>query len=304
MKCRFLQEAEVESCSRYGQGKLIVRREENRRFEKCTLPAYQQCPIYAQHPTEVAGRDRCPYLQTSLMQFCSAASVTKFVPYSEGSDSRCGNGAFRYCDVYLAIEHPETPDTPRADGLAVPSYLFFSPNHLWVDRSEDGQCHIGIDALLSRVLGSVDHVEYLTGAGAQRPAAVLSAGGSDFQILFPNPLRITATNSYLRANPAKLTEDPYRQGWLFEGVDPSNRITDSLLAGADAVEWMARELERLSVLVHDTTRASRDDHAFMADGGVIASGLFNHLERTRSLSVFHEFFSPSAIFVRGQRSSM
>jgi glycine cleavage system H lipoate-binding protein len=190
------------------------------------------------------------------------------------------------------------------DGLAVPEWLKYAPNHMWLDMAEDGYCHVGIDALLAKVLNHVDRIGFLTTRGEQRPAAVLSVGGIDLQVLFPNPIRITATNTYLRANPAKLTSDPYRLGWLFEGVaagdDPATATSGLLDGGEAATRWMTGEVDRLSRHVHELTCGSQE-HGLMADGGSFAPDLLQHLDRARTLDLFHAFFSPSVEWTRSSQ---
>ena len=46
----------------------------------------------------------CPQRVESLMQYCSAAPVMRLVPWSEAAVSRCGSGAFHYCDLYLEMK--------------------------------------------------------------------------------------------------------------------------------------------------------------------------------------------------------
>ncbi len=302
MKCPFLQEAEVQYCGHSLLRKLIVRKQENMQFEKCSTPAFASCAAYQQDGPEAALPPPCPHLTTSLAQYCSAASVTRFVPYSEELLSRCGRATFRYCDVYLSLAHPEVPVAPHVDGIPVPEWLLYAPNHMWLDESADGGCHIGIDGLLAKVLGQVERIGFLTPRGEQCPAAILTTGGVDLQILFPNPIRITSVNTYLRANPAKLTSDPYRLGWLFEGVpagdNPASARAGLLAGGNAASQWMDGEVDRLSRMVHELVHGG--DTAVMADGGSFVPGLLSHMDRAQALELYHSFFSPSHFPKRSQ----
>ena len=49
---------------------------------------------------------RCPFLHESLVQYCGAASLTKYIPYSEAVLSHCGTESHRYCELFLAFAHP------------------------------------------------------------------------------------------------------------------------------------------------------------------------------------------------------
>ncbi len=282
MQCPFLKEAQVDACRQAAARKLIVRSAETAALEICSSDRYSTCPVFRAHdcgaPREAS---RCPFFEQSLVQYCGAAAVTKYVPYSEAGLSRCGTEAFRYCDLYLAMSHPDIP--------SVPDWLWYAPNHMWMDASEDGSCHVGIDSLLAAALGEVERVN-LIGSGLCRPAAIVTVRGIDVQLVFPNPLLVTATNVYLRANPSKMTSDPYRLGWLFEGRQPAGADARSgLLRGSVAREWMDSEVENVSRFVHEQMARAG---AAVADGGAVSRDFARYLDRDQVLQLFHRFFSP------------
>ena len=196
-------------------------------------------------------RSACPCLRESLMQYCGAAPVAKFVPYSESLLSRCGSDSHRYCELYLSMAHPEAPPA-GADAISTPEWLNYTANHLWLDVTEDGVCHAGIDAFLSRTLGKVDRIGYVWTKGLHRPTAVLTVDGCDLQIVFPNEMMLVNCNLYLRADPSRLTTEPYAGGWLFEG-EPLPETARNLVAGPQAREWIEREERRMSEFVHQQT---------------------------------------------------
>ncbi len=137
------------------------------------------------------------------MQYCAAAPVAKLVPFSESLLSRCGTDSHRYCELYGSMAHPVAAGD-EVDGIAMPAELRYAANHMWLEVGEGGQCHAGIDAFLSRALGNVERIQYVWQQGLHRPAAILTAGGTDWEVVFPNPLLLTGCNLYLRANPARL----------------------------------------------------------------------------------------------------
>ena len=287
MTCPFLKEAQVKYCRTAAVRKLIPLSLSGRAEEKCGMPAHASCPVYRMQPEERSASGPCPYLHESLMQYCGGAPVTKFVPYSESLLSRCGNDSFRYCELYLSLAHPGLP-TEEVDGIPLPDRLSYSANHMWLDVTDDGVCHAGIDAFLSRVLGPVERVSYVWLKGRHRPAAVLSAAGIDLEVVFPNPFLLTNCNLYLRADPTRLATEPYTGGWLFEGL-PEDGTRDHLLEGAGARAWMEQELRGINEFLQQ-----RQPGSMAADGGLFAAGLSRHLEREQMLALFHEFFSPYA----------
>ncbi len=323
MKCPFLQEAQVKSCQASEFKKMIVRTPMSA-GEKCSSPAYRTCPAAQQHCGDAPPQDQCPFLRELLAQFCSAAPVAKYIPYSESSLSRCGTNGHRYCEVYLAMVDPEgselgetlelpseRADCPSAEkqpheyvveDIRVPAHLGYSSNHMWLEVAEDGGCHIGIDGFLAKVLGRVDKLSFLPARGADRPAAVLTARGADLQVVFPNRLIVTSPNTHLRAHPERVTSHPYTLGWLFEGRAPADEqhdaahsITAGLIRGKQALQWMQEELHRVSEFAREQILSPRlDGELLMTDGGTFTSDLLHHLSREQILLLFNEFFSPYA----------
>ena len=280
MTCPFLREAQVKYCQTASLRKLIPIARAGRADEKCSSAAHATCPVFRAQADEGA-EGACPFLRESLMQYCAAAPVAKLVPYSESLLSRCGNDGFRYCELYLSMAHP-TARVEEVDGVPMPEWLRYSANHMWLDVTEDGTCHAGIDAFLSRALGTVERIVYVWLKGEHRPAAVLTAGGADYEVVFPNPFLLTNCNLYLRADPGRLTADPYTGGWLFEGV-PQTDTMQNLLEGEPARRWMEREHHRINEFLQPGPYA--------ADGGTFVAGLATRLERERMRTLFHEFFS-------------
>ncbi len=281
MTCPFLRETQVKFCRTAAIRKLIPLTLAGKTDEKCSSPEHGSCAVFQAHPepgANDAGHEHCPYLREALMQYCGAAPVARFVPYSESLISRCGNDSFRYCELYLGMAHPSA----AVDGAAPPSWLKYSANHMWLDVTEDGVCHAGIDAFLSRALGKVDRISYVWQKGERRPAAVLTVNGLDLEVVFPNPLHLTGCNLYLRADPGRLASEPYTGGWLFEGT-PLPETTRNLMGGDTARDWMEHEHRRINEFLQQQTGCT-------ADGGTFAGGLPRVLEREQALVLFHEFF--------------
>jgi glycine cleavage system H lipoate-binding protein len=299
MTCPFLKETAVKYCQSAAIRKLIPMAQASRE-ERCSSEGYSSCPVFQQQADagEAAALGACPRLHESLMQYCGAAPVAKFVPYSESLLSRCGNDTHRYCELYLAMAHP-APPAETVDGIPVPGELRYCANHMWLDVTEDGVAHAGIDAFLSRALGQVDRISYVWQKGHHRPTAVVTVAGVDLQITLPFPLQISNCNLYLRANPGRLTAEPYTGGWLFEGV-PDAGTVDSLPRGGEAHDWMDTEVKRMNEFLQQLPEPGRlggmagTAGPMAADGGMFSTGLARYIEREQMLALFHEFFSPYA----------
>jgi len=287
MTCPFLKEMQVRYCQTSAVRKLIPLAQTGRADEKCSSADHASCPVYRTQPRKRPASGPCPYLGESLMQYCGAAPVAKLIPYSESLLSRCGNDGFRYCQLYLAMAHPNV-EAEEVDGTPLPGWLKYSTNHMWLDVTADGVCHAGIDAFLSRALGKIDRICYVWLKGRHRPTAVLTVEGLNLEVVFPNPFLLTNCNLYLRADPSRLISQPYTGGWLFEGV-PEPGVLDNLLEGAGARAWMEREQRGINEFL-------QQQHSLptAADGGQFVAGLARVLDRGQLLALFHEFFSPYA----------
>ncbi len=313
MRCPFLKEANVRYCLAAPFRKMILEAPESSAEERCSSPSYVGCPSAPRGGKSVQPAAQCPSLQTALVQYCSAAAVTRYIPYSESLQSRCGIDSHRYCEVYLGVAHPPEPAAgtsfSRGQGrgpeweeyvedVHVPHGLAYSPNHMWLDVSEDGSCHIGVDAFFTRVIGQADRLSFVPARGAARPSAVFSVSGVDMQMIFPKPMLVTRTNDYLRANPGKLAAHPYSFGWLFEGEirrdvpGAKEAMFAGLFRGRAALDWMRRELERISVFVHERCSVTGFlGESLSMDGGTVRTGGVRHLSREETFALFNEFFA-------------
>jgi len=285
MTCPFLKETHVKYCQTAALRTMIPLAQAASAQEKCSSRTHATCAVYQTQPVEGAADGACPYLRESLMQYCSAAPVTKFIPYSESLLSRCGSDSHRYCELYLGMAHPGLDAAPGED-LPTPPWLLYSDNHMWLDLTGDGMCHVGIDAFLARVLGTVAAIAYVHPRGRMRPSAVLTSNGLDFEITFPNCLGVTAGNLYLRSEPGRLTREPYAGGWLFEGT-PEEGTAANLRSGIEAQQWMQEEARRMNEYLQQCAGVA-------ADGGLFSRGLPAYLDAESARTLFHEFFSPYA----------
>lgn len=309
MRCPFLREAHVQSCQASPFRKQIVR-SGVASGERCGTAAWRECSVARELTEEHPSAGTCPFHAESLVQYCSTAPVTKFIPWSDQAFSRCGSESHRFCDLYLALARTPAPAasageaapaTADADGIPVPGWLWFASSHTWLDVASDGVCHIGVDAFLARTLGGIDRVQFVTSKGLERPAAVLTVRDVDVTVSFPNPVFITAVNGALRADPARLARDPYGLGWLFEGIvrdrsvggNGTPKIADGLLRGEPATAWMRRESLRLRALA-EAASERMSGVRLAADGGLPAPGLVRTLPHDEALRLSHLLLSTAS----------
>jgi glycine cleavage system H lipoate-binding protein len=273
MSCPFLREGRAQYCNAAPVRKLILDGPGATAGGRCTSPAYRECALVADHG-ECGGQ--CPHLEQIHVQYCGASPVTPLVPFSESTLSRCAGAGYRYCETYLALARPHKHTEPPPD-------LMFAPNHLWLSVSEEGLCHIGLDAFIANVAQRIDRLTFVTSGGTRRPTVALQVNGVEWPVTFPNPLLIQSTNTHLQIHPQRITEDPYGSGWLFEGWEVPDRTRTGLIAGARAHAWMAEERQRLSRFVNDSEQ-------LCGDGGEAAPGVAHLLPRAGVVALFQNFF--------------
>jgi len=280
--------------------------------ERCSAPDWPRCPDAAEKLTVLPRGVKCPFLRESLMEYCAASPMTKYIPANDALLSRCRSEGHLYCDLYREMADGSAGSGDRGSGIesgggdaaardggerdaqatvaggaalerssvdiAVPGHLGYAPNHMWLDVAEDGSCHIGVDAFLVWVVGAIDEVSFITPRDLDRPVAVLGVGGVDLQIAFPNALTTIVPNVNLRTNPSRVASDPYGSGWLFEGVDPvrsnggKSMVRRGLLFGGPARDWIRLEIERIDHFVHDMVARPNAEGAQMMADGGTAAG--------------------------------
>jgi glycine cleavage system H lipoate-binding protein len=308
MRCPFLREAQVKYCQGSAIKKMIARTPNDIAHERCSSKDYVNCPSLKQHYEEHPQQTRCPFLQESLVQYCAASSVTKYVPYSESSIIRCGNDGHRYCDLFLSIAVPnnvsasnEIAQETIVDSIHLPAGLAYSTNHMWLDQSDNGMCHIGVDAFLTQIFQRIDAIDFLPSDNSALQTIVLTMHGVDLHLVFPVHVNVTRINSYLRADLQKLVSHPYSAGWLYEGTlleansSKSPALASYLVRGKEAIQWMKNEVCHLSEFIHDRIIPNQvSSQPVMMDGGVVHPDFINHLNRQELLHLFNEFFSPYA----------
>lgn len=301
MRCPFLREEQVKSCEAAPFRKSVARSATSASAERCTSAGYATCPVappsHEAHPSPA----RCPFLRESLVQYCAATPRPAYVPWSASPELRCGHDGHRFCELFVAAcagrrgpARPGLEDAGTADvaGVPMPAWLWYSPNHLWLDTGDDGLWHVGVDAFVAQMLGGVDRLAFLSVKGTARPAVVLTARGVDLTLVLGRELGIAGANTRLRSSLERLTADPYGLGWLYTlrapAGDPASEVP-GLRRGAEARAWMEGEVRRLSGTVH-ARLATVAGGRMAADGGRFAPGLLEHLDREEVLRLFASFF--------------
>ena len=119
--------------------------------------------------------------------------------------------------------------------MNIPENLLYSPDHLWIQRTDDGSWLAGITDYAQDLLGDIVYVE------APAVDSVLVAGnpcglvesvktGSDLHA--PVNGTVIAINETLQGNPEFINDAPYKT-WIFKLVAANEADTSTLLSAAD-----------------------------------------------------------------------
>ncbi len=292
MQCPFLKETRVRWCRAAGIRKPIPEPQSDDAACRCLDERFRECRWAS--PEARRSAPPCPHLEHALVQYCEAAPLTRFVPFSEPLLTRCGSDAHRYCDFYLDILRAARLPL-RDHEFAAPEDLLYTRNHWWVDVQSEGMCHAGIDAFLARLLGEVERVRVLAPRGGGCPAAVLTCRGRDFTATFPAPVRVEAVNAHLRLEPRRILREPYSAGWLFRGRASEEQMAAlraALIGPEEAKRLMEEDARRVNEMVQSLRLEGTE--AAMADGGLFEEGLLGVLEADEAFRLFQEIGSPAA----------
>lgn len=290
MKCPFLRESWVKFCQATPYKKVIEQTADSS-ADLCTSSAFCGCAVLREQRLSPASPS-CPFLHESRGQVCSQDPTVRFVPCSDQVLARCVTENHRYCEIYLDATHHPLPahKTCGASPADIPPGFFVTRNHMWLDISTECDCHIGMDALLTRLLGRIEKLSFVTTEGEQRPSVLITIRGEKVHLVFPNPMRITSPNAQARVAPERVFYDPYGAGWLFEGTEPpGTEIRHGLLSGEQAQLWMEHEVQRATEMILRRTSEVRE-RPLAADGGSLVPGILRQLKRNQILQFFDELF--------------
>jgi len=154
----------------------------------------------------------------------------------------------------------------------VPSGIFVSPTHTWVNIYPNGMLLVGLDDFIQKLIGSIDRIELpAIGSRVRKGDPLFSVRQGDHELRFASPAsgEITTVNNDVAGVPDLINRKPFEAGWVC-GLDPSDLTEDvkSLRLGADATAWYEEEIKRFTSKVREMTGTAEDQasDAPMANG--------------------------------------
>lgn len=120
--------------------------------------------------------------------------------------------------------------------MDLPEKLKYTASHEWVADNGDGTVTVGITALAAEQLGELVYVELpKVGARLERGAtcAVVESTKAASDVFSPMSGEVTDANGDLAAEPARVNQSPYGEGWLFKLRVADAKELDALLGRDD-----------------------------------------------------------------------
>lgn len=128
--------------------------------------------------------------------------------------------------------------------MEFPKDLKYARSHEWV-RVEDGTATCGISGFAAEQIGDVVQLE-LPEEGQEfkkdEAIAVVESSKASEEIFAPVSGSVAASNMDLEAEPEKVNEAPYAEGWMFK-LQMSNESELGELLDADAYARHVAEIE-------------------------------------------------------------
>jgi len=173
-------------------------------------------------------------------------------------------------------------------GLRLGAGVAVGAGHTWA-RVRRREATVGVDDLVQATLGPVDAVTLPTkGTRVRRGQSLFGLRQGERSVMLRAPVSGTVSeyNASLAHPPTLLNEDPYGEGWVvkLEGKDV-RRDRRRLLSGDRALAWFQREVDRLIGAL-----LGEDEIAALADGGMLVSELYTHVDAATWDRVKQTFF--------------
>lgn len=145
------------------------------------------------------------------------------------------------------------PAERRREVLArVEEQLLYTPKHVWVKITPEGNVRIGLTDYAARHLKGIAHVmTEPVGKEVKKmePIGVVETWMFMFDIYAPISGKIVKVNENLKAEPYLVNEDPYGEGWILEIKPKSSLVLEEelkdLLSAREYNEWVSKIEGRL-----------------------------------------------------------
>ena len=118
------------------------------------------------------------------------------------------------------------PVEKRAEVLATPAQLLYTPKHTWAQVIPDGNIRVGISDYAQRQLKGIARISTEPvgkDINKMEPFGVAETWVFMFDLYAPVSGKIVKVNENLKNDPHIINEDPYTEGWIVE-IKPHNSL--------------------------------------------------------------------------------
>jgi glycine cleavage system H protein len=159
--------------------------------------------------------------------------------------------------------------------LRIPRGLQYSKNHTWAHLNKNGYAVVGIDDLLTHLIGEVEvYPLQQIGAVVKRgeKIAELKVDGKKLEVLSPLSGKMMSFNNLLLTEPDLLINEPYENGWI-ANIEPQSWTKESsaFVTGDEAIDWENNEFLKFKDFLNLTIQkhAPVNEKVMLQEGGEI-----------------------------------
>ncbi len=180
------------------------------------------------------------------------------------------------------------------EDVLIPSGIFLHPNHTWAHILQSGKVKVGIDAFISKIVGTIDRISLpAIGAEVKKGEPIFSLNSKGKVLSFASPIngKIVSINDELAKNPTLLT-DPYKNGWSVL-IEPKNLSSDvpKLKISEEAASFIKSELKRFKEFLIGVANGNALGLQTLQDGGLPAADVLSLLDGEKWKLFQKEFLS-------------
>jgi glycine cleavage system H protein len=144
------------------------------------------------------------------------------------------------------------PVEKRAEPLATPVQLLYTPKHTWAQMMPDGNIRVGVSDYAQRQLKGISHI-HAESVGKEinkmEPFGVAETWMFMLDLYAPVSGKIVKVNEHLKNDPNVINADPYTEGWIAE-IKPKNSLVleqelKNLLSAREYNEFVSKLEGRL-----------------------------------------------------------
>ncbi|MBF0352941.1 MAG: response regulator [SAR324 cluster bacterium] len=147
--------------------------------------------------------------------------------------------------------------------INIPTGLFITPKHTWMQIELNGMVRMGIDDFVQKIIGEVDGLELPVEGTFFKKGDLLFTirqGNKTAQITAPISGQVALVNSELTEHLEYLNMNPYELGWICR-IEPQNLPEElqTLKIGGAATSWYQEEIDRFQkLLVNDPATQNKE----------------------------------------------